>query len=188
MAIAHDPLATEEIRPLKRAEFDRLVRLGAFEDEKVELLYGRLVRMSPKYEPHAFSIMRLTKLLVRLVGDRADVRVQLPLAASDISEPEPDLAVVPPGDYLDEHPRSALLVIEVADSSLDRDRRVKGPLYAAAGIPEYWIVNLVDGLVEAHRDPKGNAYLTVTHHDRAEAIALPGFDGAIAVREILPPR
>src|SRR5580704_11900392 len=91
------------------------------------------------------SVTRLNKLLVRALGDRAEVRVQAPFGASDVSEPEPDLAVVPPGSYLDEHPSRAHLLIEVADSSLQDDRRIKGPLYAAAGVPEYWIVDLVRG-------------------------------------------
>lgn len=166
-----------------------MASLGMFRGERIELLYGRLVRMSPRGEPHAFSITRMTKLFIRALGDRADVRVQLPLAVSDVSEPEPDLAVVPPGDYLDGHPRHALLVVEVAESSLDEDRRVKGPLYGAAGIPEYWIVNLVEGVVEIRRGPHADGYTTTTRHDRGEALVLPGFpDVSIAVGEIIPAR
>ena len=178
----------DRVRPLRRAEYDRLVALGAFAGEQVELLDGRLVTMSPHGEPHAYSITRLTKLLVTGLGDRADVRVQLPFAASDLSEPEPDLAVVTPADYLDDHPHRAWVVIEVASSSLEEDRRVKAPLYAAAGVPEYWIVNLVERVLEVHRAPTGDAYASMVRHLPGARVAVPGFeDVLVAVDAILPP-
>jgi len=180
----------EKLRPLRRAEYERLVGLGTFRGENVELLYGRLVRMSPRGEPHVFSITRLTKLLVRALGDRAEVRVQAPFAASDVSEPEPDLAIVAPADYLDEHPRHALLLIEVADSSLEDDRRIKGPLYAAAGVPEYWIVDVAAGVLEVHRQPAahGAGYGSVTRYARGAIVGVPGFDDVLVpVSEIVPP-
>jgi Uma2 family endonuclease len=172
----------EKIRPLRREEYDRLVGLGMLRGENVELLYGRLVKMSPQGEPHVFSVTRLNKLLVRGLGDRADVRVQAPFGASEVSEPEPDLAIVP------QHPSRAHLLIEVADSSLQDDRRVKGPLYAAAGVPEYWIVDLVRGLVEVHRDPRADGYASVTRHPRDATLAVPGFeDVLVRVSDVLPP-
>jgi Uma2 family endonuclease len=144
--------------------------------------------MSPQGEPRVFSVTRLNKLLVRTLGDRAEVRVQAPFGASDVSEPEPDLAIVPPGDYLDEHPNRALLLIEVADSSLQDDRRIKGPLYAAAGVPEYWIVDLVGGVIEVHRDPRSDGYATITRHARGETLAVPSFeDILVPVSEVIPP-
>jgi Uma2 family endonuclease len=188
MATAPVPPPPARVRPLRRAEYDRLVSLGAFGSERLELLDGRLVTMSPHGEPHAFSITRLTKRLVRGLGDRADVRVQLPLALSDVSEPAPDVAVVAPGDYLDEHPRRALLVIEVSSSSLDEDRRVKGALYAAAGIAEYWVVNLPGGLVEVHREPREGAYASIEARPRGAVLHVPGFeDVVVRVDEVLPP-
>ncbi len=189
MAFSHDAvLPPEKVRPLRRAEYDRLVGLGMLRGENVELLYGRLVRLSPQGEPHVFSVTRLNKLLVRALGDRAEIRVQAPFGASDVSEPEPDLAVVPPGEYLDQHPSRAFLLIEVADSSLQDDRRIKGPLYAAAGVPEYWLVDLAGGAVEVHRDPRGDAYANVTRHARGAILAVPGFDDVLVpVSEILPP-
>jgi Uma2 family endonuclease len=182
-------LPPSKVRPLQRAEYDRLVGLGMFRGEKVELLHGQLVTMSPQGEPHVFSVTRLTKLLVRALGDRAEVRVQAPFAASAVSEPEPDVAVVAPGDYLDEHPVRAHLLIEVADSSLQDDRRIKGPLYAAAGVPEYWIVDLAGGAVEVHREPVADGYASVSRHGRGETLAVPGFgDVSVPVGDILPPR
>ena len=146
MTASHDArVPPDRVRRLQRAEYDRMVGFGMFRGEKIELLQGRLVTMSPQGKPHAFSVTRLNRLLVRALGDRAEVRVQAPFGASAESEPEPDIAVVLPGDYLDEHPRRALLLIEVAESSLQDDRRIKGPMYAAAGVPEYWIVDLAGG-------------------------------------------
>jgi Uma2 family endonuclease len=188
VAFAHDaPVPPEKVRPLRREEYDRLVGLGMLRGEHVELLYGRLVRMSPQGEPHVFSVTRLNRLLVRALGDRADVRVQAPFGASDVSEPEPDIAIVPAGDYLDEHPRRAFLLIEVADSSLQDDRRIKGPLYAAAGVPEYWIVDVAGRAVEVHRDPHGQGYATVERHGVEATLAVPGFeDIRVPVADIVP--
>src|SRR5450432_3867156 len=136
--------APEIIRPLRRTEYDQLVTLGAFRGEKIELLEGVLVAMSPIGPPHSSSVQRLNALLVLALVGRAVVRPQLPFAALEFSEPEPDLAVVPLGDYDVEHPAEADLIIEVAESSLAIDRGKKLRLYAACAVPEYWIVNLVD--------------------------------------------
>jgi Uma2 family endonuclease len=148
-------LAPEEVRPLSRAEYDRLVELDFFEDERVELLRGALVRMSPQGAAHANAPARVMKQLILALGDRAVVRAHSPLSLGDWSEPEPDIAVVPPGDYSRSHPATALLVVEASDSSLRKDRRIKAELYAEHEIPEYWIVNLVESVVEVHMAPAG---------------------------------
>jgi Uma2 family endonuclease len=173
--------------PMTRAEYEELARRGALEDARVELLYGRLVSMSPQGEPHTYSVSQLMTLLVRALGDRARVRVQAPFAAPDESEPEPDVAVVAPGDYLDGHPRIAFLIIEVAETSLARDR-VKARLYGAAAVTEYWIVNLPEQVVEVHRQPGPEGYAAVSRHDRGEKLPLVAFeDVALGVDEVLPP-
>src|SRR6185295_14352342 len=102
-------------RPLRRAEYDHLVSLGAFENERIELLDGLLVPMSPIGPPHSSAVQELTTLLVVAFLGRATVRIQLPFAALALSEPEPDVAVVPLGDYAKAHPNSAHLIIEVAE-------------------------------------------------------------------------
>ncbi len=184
--IAEGVLETETLRPLMRAEFMRLVDLGVFdEDEKIELLWGVMVKMSPQGKRHSVAILKLNMLLApRLVG-RAAVGVQLPFAASDDSQPEPDLAVVDAHPPEDDHPGKAFLVIEVADSSLRRDR-LKARLYAAAGVPEYWIVNVADGWVDVHRSPEGNTYRQVTRVERDGVLALQAFpDVTFAVAEVL---
>jgi Uma2 family endonuclease len=173
--------------PMTRAEYEALGRRGALEDARVELLYGRLVSMSPQGEPHTYSVSQLMTLLVRALGDRARVRVQAPFAAPDESEPEPDVAVVAPGDYLDGHPQAALLVVEVAETSLARDR-AKARLYAVAGVTEYWIVNLPEQVVEVHKQPGAEGYAAVSRHGRGEKLPLASFeDVALGVDEILPP-
>lgn len=117
-----DPVPPEVIRPLKRAEYLKLAETGTFDGERVELLYGRLVTLSPQRERHAYSVTQLTHLLIRALGERARTRIQMPFLAPHESVPEPDVAVVPPGDYLDAHPAVAYLIVEVADSSLRVDR------------------------------------------------------------------
>ncbi len=167
------------MRPLRRIEYDRLVELGLLADEKVELIRGLIVRMSPQGAPHAAAIQRLTQLLVLALAasGRAAVRVQLPLALGEDSEPEPDLAVVPPGAYKREHPSCALVVVEVADSSLAQDRREKGALYAEHGVPEYWIVDTAHERIEVHSEIVDGAYGRVTPHRRGDvvsSVAVPG--------------
>jgi Uma2 family endonuclease len=173
---------------LKRAEYEKLAELGAFRDEKVELLYGRIVRMSPQGGPHRYGVERLMERLVVGLRGRARVTAQSSFAASDDSEPEPDLGVVPAGDYLNEPPREAFLLVEVAQSSLADDRR-KAALYAASGVREYWIVNLEDEVIEVYREPGEKGYAQVTHHPRGAELVVPGFaDVVVRVADILPPR
>ena len=188
LPMATDPLQLppEGRRPLLRVEYDRLVDLGAFDAERIELLYGVLVRMSPHGPPHDATIEQLTELLVALFRGRARVRVQSSFAASDESEPEPDLALVPIADYSREHPSRAHLVVEVSASSLAIDRGVKARLYAESGVPEYWVVNVIDGLIEVHTGIVRGAYVRVTPYRRGESIRLAEFpDVEIAVGDVL---
>ena len=108
---------------------------------------------------HASAITRVDYALRAIVPAVWIVRVQAPVSLDEESEPEPDVAVVPgrPGDYRDSHPSHPALVVEVSESSLELHRSGKGSLYARAGIPDYWIVNLVEGFVEVYRDPAPNA-------------------------------
>jgi Uma2 family endonuclease len=179
-------LAPERVRPFKRREYEAIVAQGWFEDERIELLQGVIVEMTPHNPRHAAVVERLTNRLGRLAADRASVRVQLPLAVSDDSMPEPDVALVPPGDHDQAHPTGALLVVEVADASLRKDRRIKADLYARAGVAEYWVVNLVDRLIEVHTDVVAGAYTRVTPARPGESIRLRALpDVEIAVGEVL---
>lgn len=164
------------VRKFKRVEYDRLVDFGLFEDERIELIDGLLVEMSPQGARHAHAVRQLNMLFTRAIGSRALVQVQSPLAVGDDSEPEPDVALVPSGDYSLAHPTRALLVVEVADDSLRKDRLVKARLYARAGIPEYWIVNLPQRTIEVHRDAGPEGYSRVTTHNPGDVINPEAFE------------
>jgi Uma2 family endonuclease len=174
------------IRPLTRIEYDTLVAMGMLEGEHVELLQGSMIVMSAQTPRHAAVIRRLHKLLVRGLGDRADVQSRLPLALDTTCEPEPDLAVVMAEVPDDDHPAHAFLVVEVADVSLPRDRSVKATIYASSGIPEYWVVNLADNVVEVHRDCAHGVYRSITIVGRGDTVSLEMFpDVEIPIAEIL---
>jgi Uma2 family endonuclease len=133
-----------------------LVRTGALDpDDRVELLEGVVVAMAPHSPAHASVVRQATRALAAAVGESAVISPQLPLVLRPRSAPEPDVAVLPGRnrDHAHAHPTTALLVVEVADSSLPQDRITKARLCAAAAIPELWIVNLRDGVVEVHRSP-----------------------------------
>lgn len=163
VAAAFDPpfIESQPIRLLSRREYDRLVDLGWFVDEPIELLGGVLVTMSPQGRAHASAIEFFTEQLVLQLAGRQGVRPQLPFAADDWSEPEPDLAVVRKEPSLRDHPSEALLVVEIAASSLAIDRGLKRTLYAEVGIPEYWIVDVNGRTVEVHTQPDGGHYSRV---------------------------
>lgn len=169
-------------------EYHRMIAAGILgEDEHVQLIAGTLVAMTPQGGPHARVIQRLNRLLVRAVGDDLVVRPQLPLTLVDDSEPEPDLAVVRARDAEsgERHPRTALLVVEVAGESLPLDRQAKAVLYARAGIPEYWIVNLAESTVEVRREPDSGlgVYRTRTVARGGETLiagTVPGLSIAVA--------
>lgn len=157
--------------------------------DRVELLEGEIIEMSPEKSRHAASVDLALDALRRVLPAGYSIRVQHPLALSDSSEPEPDLAVVrgTPRDYVDGHPSSAEMVLEVADSSLEYDRTRKASVYAAAAIAEYWIVNLVDAVVEVHREPTRSGYRSVDTRRAADVLrplAAPGAE--IRVAELLP--
>ena len=139
----------------QRVEYERLVDVGAFEGEPIELIGGQLIVAEPKGSPHAASVEMTGDALRASLPPGWIVRVQNPLALDDESAPEPDVAVVRGRhtDYRHAHPARAALIVEVAESSLAFDRAQKGSLYARAGIADYWIVNLVDSVVEVYRDP-----------------------------------
>ncbi len=143
------------LRRWKRAEYERLVDLGLFQRDPVELIGGQLVVAEPQASRHATAVGAADDALRAILPPGWIVRAQMPLALDDESSPEPDLAVVPGsrGDYREFHPTSPVLVLEVAESSLEFDRQQKGSLYASAGVQDYWIANLIDRVLEVYRDP-----------------------------------
>lgn len=181
-------LRLEPQRRISVAEYHLMIEAGILdEDEHVELLEGVIVEASPQSEAHAHAIQYLNRVLVRSLGDELFVRPQLPLTLGDWSEPEPDLAVVRVADLPSrkEHPRQALLAVEVALDSLRKDRLVKASLYARFGIPEYWIVDVARESVEVYRDPDPAARRyarqeTVRGDDRLAPSLLPQVDIRVA--------
>lgn len=165
----------ETIRPLRRTEYEKMVELGLFENERVELIDGILIAMSPQGTRHAEVLRRLSELFFGTIRGRARVQLQSPLACGDDALPEPDLALVPLGDYAHRHPDSAFLVIEVAESSLRKDRLAKGRVYARAGVPEYWIVNVGEGVVEVHKEPEATGYTRVREGRAGEILSPAAF-------------
>jgi len=178
------------LRRWKRAEYDKLVELGIFEGEPLELIGGQLIVAEPQYAYHASAITAADYALRAVLPPGWIVRTQLPVSLDDESEPEPDLVVVPgrPADYRHEHPARPALAIEVAESSLQFDRNQKGSLYARARIEDYWIVNLVDRRVEVYRDPTPDrGYQTVSTFTPGQTVVLLGAPSAsVAVDDLLP--
>lgn len=159
------------VRPLRRVEYDMLVDHGMLtEQDRIELLDGELVAMSPQNEPHARIVEALTERLVPALAGTARVRVQLPFAAGEHSEPEPDIAIVPADEPRERHPERALLIIEVADATVRLDLVRKARIYAAAGIPTYWVIDIGDEVVHVHADPSQAGYGTVTQHGPDEPL------------------
>jgi len=173
-----------------RAAYDRAVHAGVFgPDDRIELIDGEIVGMTPQGSRHAAAIIMAAKVIEHAFGVGCHVRPQTPLAVGPDSEPEPDIAVVEgaPGDYLDAHPTTALLVVEVSDDSLRRDRTVKQQLYARYGIPEYWIVALPDDRLEVHREPATDGYRSIAIYHRGDNVApLARPRAAVAAGDLLP--
>lgn len=183
-------------RRWRRGEYDRLVDLGLFDGESVELLGGHLMVAEPQGAYHASAITKMDYALRAVIPEGWIVRLQAPISLDQESEPEPDLVVVRgrPGDYQDAHPIHPALAVEVSESSLDFDRSRKGSLYARALIQDYWIVNLVDRILEVYREPGvddraefGWQYRTTHRLGPSATIAPLAFETAhIAVADLLP--
>lgn len=188
--ISEDSQVERQLRRLTVDEYYRMAEAGIFDpDERIELVEGAIIRMVPHSEQHAAVIVRLSADLFKALSGPFEVRVQLPLTVSDYSDPEPDFAVVragkgkTPRHRRSGHPRTALLVIEIARSSQKLDRQKAG-LYASAGVAEYWIINLRDRCVEVFRRPDRAAgryrSLTVVEPgERLKPAALPGPEVAL---------
>ena len=175
-------------------DYHRMARAGILtEDDRVELLEGEIVEMTPIGSRHAACVDRLTRLLTSALRDRVIVRVQSPIRLSQHSEPQPDLALLRPRPdfYVRAHPgpEDVLLVIEVAEASAEPDRAVKIPLYARAGVPAAWLVELAEERITGHEGPTPEGYRIVgelRRGDRLRLDPLPGLD--LPVSEVLGAR
>jgi Uma2 family endonuclease len=173
-------MVNTQIRSLTSADYYQMMESGIIrEGERVELILGQIFTMAAKGTRHTVATTRLITELPMLIQRRAIVRCQDPISLPNNSEPEPDIAIVRlrSDDYVNSHPSPAdiILVIEVADSSIKFDRDTKAPLYAAAGISEYWIVNLIDNRLEIYRQPEGSIYARIEIITLPKSISLPQF-------------
>ncbi|HEV7516125.1 MAG TPA: Uma2 family endonuclease [Thermoanaerobaculia bacterium] len=172
------------------AEYETMLAAGILsEDDRVELIEGEILQMSPIGSPHAGCINRVNRVFAPLVG-RTILSVQNPLRLNDLSEPQPDFVLLRPREdfYADSHPgpEDVLLLVEVADASLGFDRRVKAPLYALNGIAELWIVDLLGRAVEVYRHPSPRGYQEVRRYERGDLPGLLAFpDLSLTVEEVL---
>ena len=176
--------------PIKSAVFHRMIEAGLFgEKDHVELIHERLMDKGPKTPRHAACRSQVLAYLASRVGEEVGIQVQGSIYFPDHSQPEPDIALLRYRDdfHPDRYPLpdEVLLIIEIADSSLDYDRHIKGPLYAEAGIPAYWIINLQAGVIEAHTQPLGDRYKTVQVAERGERLSLPTSDLEVLVDDWL---
>jgi Uma2 family endonuclease len=192
-AAAHatlDPMATAvKTRRWTREDYYRMAEVGLLEPaERTELLDGVIYTMSPQGSVHS-AIVEVVSNVVRSVYPGHSVRTHSPLALGEYSEPEPDIAVLSgsPRDYLSKLPTAALLVIEVAVTSLRHDRLRKLPIYARSGVPEAWIIDIGQQTVEVYRDPAGDVYRSRTvlrAGDHVSPLSRP--EASIPIADLLP--
>ncbi len=174
----------EEPRLLRRRisvdDFHRMAEVGLLPaGSKCELIDGEVMDMAPTGTRHYWAVVALNRALQRAVGDLGIVAVQAPLRLGSQSEPEPDLAVLKPALASNALPTGpdCLLVIEVADTTLAYDVRIKVPLYAQHGVPEVWVLDLGGGLLRTFSDPEGGSYSRATALRTPGVLALPGLPG-----------
>jgi Uma2 family endonuclease len=185
----------ERIQSRKRLfnidEYYRMAEAGILKpDEHVELVDGEIIKMSPIGSQHAACIDFLNRVLVRLSSDDVIIRNQNPIVLDDHSEPQPDIAIVrsEPNSYRNRHPTPAdvFLIVDVADATVATDRHTKILIYARAGIPVAWIVNLPKNRVEVYTNPANGIYGTVEQIQRGQSLQVPGIPGAtLRVDDIL---
>jgi Uma2 family endonuclease len=182
--------AGSALRRISVADYERMAEVGILKpSDRVELLDGQLYHRSPIGNKHAACVEKIDDILSGLLGNKAMVRTQHPIVLSDYSEPEPDAVVVKyrADYYANAHPTAedVYIVIEVANSTLLSDRREKLTLYAAAGIPEYWIVNLTDKVVEKHSNPSGEMYTSRTIYQDGQNMPVGAFNTTLFVTDLL---
>ncbi len=191
---AVQPIKEQSQRLFTVAEFHRMAAAGIFSpEERLELIEGTILTMSPKGIKHAACNDRAARYLGQILGDRAVVRNQNPIALKGLSEPQPDLVLAMPDEarYFDHHPTPAEIwvIVEIADSSLAYDLSTKSHLYAGAGIRQYWVLNLDSNELLDHREPAGDGYRIRQTYSAAGSVSLDAFpEITIPVSELLPPQ
>ena len=182
-----------DLRRLTVAEYHRMGDLGILApSESVELIEGQIIEKPIKGKAHSAAVSRVDNLLINRLADRTLVRLQDPVHLSDYSEPEPDIALVKPDPffYEDHHPQPSeiYLIIEVADTTLKRDRDFKATVYARSGIADYWILDIANRQLYVFRDPQANHYQSEAILNDDATISILAFpDVQISVAEMFSP-
>jgi Uma2 family endonuclease len=190
------PVAEPHVYRWTRDEYYKMAEAGLFDGKHVELIEGLIIEMSPMRSRHRTSVVLTGDALRKVFSQGYFISTQCPLNLGEASEPEPDVAVIAGNvrDYVDAHPTTAALIVEIAETSLAYDRTYKMSLYAKAGILDYWIVNIMDRQLEVHRNPRvdttqpyrfGYADITIlTVTDSVTPLVMP--QAVIAVADLLP--
>jgi Uma2 family endonuclease len=165
---------------LNVSQYHQMSEAGIFsENDKVELINGEIIEMSPIGRRHAACVDRINRLFSNILGIKVIVRVQNPIILNNLSEPEPDIALLKPrADFYESghpQPQDIFLLIEVADSSLEYDRDVKIPLYATSGISEVWLVDIYEQVIIVYRYPSENGYSDIQTLSRGEKLSIQAF-------------
>lgn len=184
------------IHQWKKSEYYKMAEIGLFQGYRAELIEGQIIEMSPMSSLHATAVTIISNVIEKIFGKGYFARVQMPIDAGIISEPEPDIAIIKGNirDYKNSHPQQAELIIEVADTSLDYDRKTKGSIYAKMGVKDYWIYNINEQLFEIYRDPvkdetklTGFGYTTILILKSGNTIApLTKPKKSIAITDLIP--
>jgi Uma2 family endonuclease len=187
-------MVNTQVRPLTVTDYHRMIETGIIhEGEHVELISGQILNMAAKGTRHTVSTTELMGELPILLGRRVKIRCQDPITLPNHSEPEPDIVIarLREDNYVNSHPAPAdiILVIEVADSTLNFDRNTKAPLYAAVGISEYWIVNLVENRLEIYTQPEDSIYTNTQIILPPRLVSIPQFpEITLDISAIFPPQ
>ncbi len=184
-------MAVELIRrKIKVGDYHRMFETGILTNQdKVELINGEIIEMSPSGSLHAAIVDRISNFLMQALGGQVIVRTQSPVQVSELSMPEPDICVLKPKNdfYAESHPlaQDIFLVIEVADTSYRYDKEVKLPVYAKAGIEEYWIINIERKEIEAHRAPHNEVFSKIDIIQLDQQLTFHAFDLQIKAPSLL---
>jgi Uma2 family endonuclease len=165
---------------LNVSQYHQMSEAGIFsENDKVELINGEIIEMSPIGRRHTACVNRLNSVFSQLLGNKVIIAVQNPIILNNLSEPEPDIALLKPrADFYESghpQPQDIFLLIEVADSSLEYDRDVKIPLYATSGISEVWLVDIYEQVIIVYRYPSENGYSDIQTLSRGEKLSIQAF-------------
>lgn len=170
------------------ADYHKMGEVGILPEQGVELINGEIIQMNPIGSRHAKIVKKLNRILGKLLGDEAIISIQDPIIANDLSEPEPDVAILKYRADFYEHElpngSDVLLIIEVADTTLTYDSQVKLPVYASSGVPEYWIIDLNTPAIQVYWQAEGDAYLFNEIYPLKSIVAAKTFQLSFSVSEI----